>query len=101
MPRWSGEASSSPAWATQRDAFRPANNCHGPDGAGLPPTIPYLAGQYAQYIAQELRGWKSGARKTSPDSMAVIAKDLDDQEIAAVAAFYQQARVAAGTAVSK
>jgi len=33
--------------------------------------------------------------------MAVIAKDLDDQEIAAVAAFYQQARVAAGTAVSK
>jgi cytochrome c553 len=77
------------------------NNCHGPDGAGLPPTIPYLAGQYAQYIAQELRGWKSGARKTSPDSMAVIAKDLDDQEIAAVAAFYQQARVAAGTAVSK
>jgi cytochrome c553 len=77
------------------------NNCHGPDGAGLPPIIPYLAGQYAQYLAQELRSWKSGARKTSPDSMAVMAKDLDDQEIAAVAAFYQQARGAAGTAVSK
>jgi cytochrome c553 len=77
------------------------NNCHGPDGAGLPPIIPYLAGQYAQYIALELKAWKSGDRKTSPDSMAVIAKQLDDQEIAAVAAFYQQAREPAGTTVSK
>ena len=67
----------------------------------MPPIIPYLAGQYALYIAHELQGWKSGDRKTSPESMAVIAKQLDDQEIAAVAAFYQQVRDAAGTTVSK
>ena len=68
------------------------NNCHGPDGAGIPPAIPYLAGQYAQYIAFELQMWKRGFRKNSPESMAVIAQQLDERAIAAVAAFYQQAR---------
>jgi cytochrome c553 len=65
------------------------NNCHGPDGAGIPPAIPYLAGQYAQYIASELQMWSRGFRNNSPESMALIAKQLDDREIAAVAAFYQ------------
>jgi len=68
------------------------NNCHGPDGAGIPPAIPYLAGQYAQYIASELHMWKRGFRKNSPESMALIAQQLDERAIAAVAAFYQQAR---------
>jgi cytochrome c553 len=53
------------------------NNCHGPDGAGIPPAIPYLARQYAQYIAFELQMWKRGFRKSSPDAMALIAKQLD------------------------
>jgi cytochrome c553 len=68
------------------------DNCHGPGGAGEPPALPYLAGQYAQYIALELRMWQRGFRKNSPDEMAVVAKALDDQEIAAVAAYYQQVR---------
>jgi cytochrome c553 len=68
------------------------NNCHGPDGAGIPPAIPSLAGQYAQYIESELQMWKRGFRKNSADSMGLIAKQLDDQQIAAVAAYYQQAR---------
>jgi cytochrome c553 len=68
------------------------DNCHGPEGAGEPPAIPYLAGQYAPYIALELRMWQRGFRKTSPNLMAVVAKDLNDQEIAAVAAYYQQVR---------
>ena len=66
------------------------DNCHGPGGAGEPPVIPYLAGQYAHYIAFTLQMWQEGFRKNSPDAMAVIAKTLDDQEIAAVAAYYQQ-----------
>jgi cytochrome c553 len=78
------------------------NNCHGPDGAGIPPAIPYLAGQYAQYIAFQLHAWRRGFRKNSPESMALVAKDLDDREIAAVAAFYQQAwSAAAGVSASK
>jgi len=66
------------------------DNCHGPGGAGEPPAIPYLAGQYASYIAMELRMWQRGLRTSSSEVMAPIAKQLDDQEIAAVAAFYQQ-----------
>jgi cytochrome c553 len=78
------------------------NNCHGPDGAGIPPAIPYLAGQYAQYIAFQLHAWRRGFRKNSPDSMTVVAKGLDDRDIEAVAAFYQQARsAAAGASASK
>jgi cytochrome c553 len=66
------------------------DNCHGPGGGGEPPVIPYLAGQYAHYIAFTLQMWQEGFRKNSPDAMEVIAKTLDDQEIIAVAAYYQQ-----------
>jgi cytochrome c553 len=68
------------------------DNCHGPGGAGEPPAIPYLAGQYANYIAFTLREWQRGFRTNSPDAMGVMAKKLDEQEIAAVAAYYQQVR---------
>jgi cytochrome c553 len=66
------------------------DNCHGPGGSGEPPVIPYLAGQYAHYIAFTLQMWKEGFRKNSPDAMALIAKKLDDQDILAVAVYYQQ-----------
>jgi cytochrome c553 len=66
------------------------DNCHGPSGAGEPPAIPYLAGQYAHYIAFTLQMWQEGFRKNSPDAMEAIAKTLDDQAIIAVAAYYQQ-----------
>src|SRR6516165_11885502 len=58
--------------------------------AGAPPVIPYLAGQYAHYIAFTLQMWQEGFRKNSPDAMGAIAKTLDDQDILAVAAYYQQ-----------
>jgi cytochrome c553 len=66
------------------------NSCHGPGGAGEPPAIPYLGGQYARYIAFQLTMWKRGFRKNSPDAMADVAKRLNDQETAAVAAYFQQ-----------
>ena len=66
------------------------DNCHGPEGAGEPPAIPYLAGQYAHYIDFTLDTWRTGFRKSSPESMEVVAKKLDDQDIAAVASYYQQ-----------
>jgi cytochrome c553 len=68
------------------------DNCHGPGGAGEPPALPYLAGQYAPYIAFELRMWQRGYRVNSPDGMAVVARALDDREVEAVAAYYQQVR---------
>jgi cytochrome c553 len=74
------------------------DNCHGPGGSGEPPVIPYLAGQYAHYIAFTLQMWQEGFRKNSPDTMELIAKKLDDQEIMAVAAYYQQVNSPAGAA---
>ena len=68
------------------------NNCHGPGGAGELPAIPYLAGQYAHYLAMQLQMWQRGFRKNSPDAMADIAKRLDAADIAAVAAYFQQVR---------
>jgi len=68
------------------------DNCHGPGGAGEPPALPYLAGQYAPYIAFELRMWQRGYRVNSPDGMAVVARALDNREVEAVAAYYQQVR---------
>jgi cytochrome c553 len=81
--------------ATQGDAaknIQSCDNCHGPGGIGEPPAIPYLAGQYAHYTAFELQMWRHGFRKNSPEAMARIALRLDDEDIAAVAAYFQQVR---------
>lgn len=73
-------------------ALPSCNNCHGPGGAGEFPAIPYLAGQYADYTVLQLTMWQAGSRKNSPESMAEVAKRLSEQDIAAVAAYYQQLR---------
>jgi cytochrome c553 len=64
-------------------------NCHGPGGVGEPPTYPYLAGQPAGYLTAALGEWKNGTRKTDPSmQMNIIAKRLNDSDIAALAAYY-------------
>jgi cytochrome c553 len=76
------------------------NSCHGPDGTGESRAIPYLAGQFSQYITAQLQAWQQGQRKNSADVMAVIAKKLDDHDIAAISAYYQQVQ-APGAAAAK
>jgi len=63
-----------------------------PVGIGEAPTIPYLAGQYASYTALELQACNTGGRRNSPEAMRLFAGKLDDAEIAALAAYYEQAR---------
>ena len=90
--------------ATMGDPARdiPAcNNCHGPDGSGEPPAIPYLAGQHTDYIALQLHSWRRADRKNSPAYMAMIATKLDDQDVAALAAYFQQLRAPNQTTVPK
>ena len=70
------------------------NNCHGPGGAGEPPAIPYLAGQYGSYITSTLHMWQQGYRKNSPEAMEVVAQKLGAEDIAAVSAYYQQVQSA-------
>jgi cytochrome c553 len=66
------------------------DRCHGPNGFGEPPAIPYLAGQYAHYTAFTLHMWQQGYRNNSPDVMVPMARKLKEHEIAALAAYYQQ-----------
>ena len=71
-------------------------NCHGPGGAGEPPTYPYLGGQHAGYLSAALNEWKNGARNTDPSmQMSMIAKRLSDADIAALAAYYAAQPVSA------
>lgn len=68
------------------------NNCHGPGGAGEPPALPPLAGQFAPYIVAQLQAWQHGERKNDGGGqMSAWIKNLDDADIRAVAAYYQQA----------
>jgi cytochrome c553 len=86
---------------SETEQIQACDSCHGPEGAGEPPAIPYLAGQYAHYIQFTLQMWRQGFRESSADSMEVVAKQLSDQDIAAVAAYYQQVRSAGEMATSQ
>ena len=60
--------------------------CHGMDGVGIDNSYPKLAGQYADYMEQALKDYRSGARKNA--IMAGFAATLTDEDIANVAAYY-------------
>jgi cytochrome c553 len=59
--------------------------CHLPkgEGSGLNPA---LAGQTVEYFTHSMNAYKSGQRQHP--GMNAIAKDLSDQDIADLAAFY-------------
>ena len=62
--------------------------CHGPTGAGIPAQYPRIAGQYADYIAAQLKAFKDGARANDPNGMMRgVAARLTDREIRAVAEY--------------
>ncbi len=67
--------------------------CHGPQGAGIPPSFPYLAGQYAPYTVLQLRLWQQGGRHNDPlNVMRDIAVRLEDRDIEALALYFERAR---------
>ncbi len=62
--------------------------CHSPRGLGNNPAgYPRLGGQYAEYIAKQLRMFRGGERTTDGDArvMRSVAKHMSDAEIEAVA----------------
>lgn len=64
------------------------SGCHSPSGLGNDPArYPRLGGQYAQYIEQQLRDFRSGDRDNDGDSMVMrqTALRLTDPEIIALA----------------
>jgi cytochrome c553 len=67
----------------------PCAGCHGPAGRGNPLAVyPSIQGQQAVYTAAQLRAYRSGARKTSPNQMMQnVAALLSEEEIDAVASY--------------
>ena len=62
--------------------------CHGPNGAGVPAQYPRLAGQFPEYVAAQLKAFRSGERANDPNrTMRAEAEKLSDKEIAAVAEY--------------
>ncbi len=60
--------------------------CHGPDGIGLQPIYPNLAGQKEAYIVKQLHAFKSGARKDP--IMSPMAVPLSEADVENVSAYY-------------
>ena len=62
--------------------------CHGPAGSGMPAQYPRIAGQYADYVAAQLKAFKEGGRANDPNGMMRgVAARLTDREIRAVAEY--------------
>lgn len=57
--------------------------CHSPNGAGVPGQYPRLAGQHPEYLAAQLKLFRSGDRNNST-IMHDIADRMSDADIAAV-----------------
>ena len=71
------------------------NLCHGEDGTGNPPLFPYLAGQYAPYTELQLQLFKRGERANDGlGVMRAIARDLSEDDIRALALYYETLRPA-------
>ncbi len=60
--------------------------CHGLDGLSKNPEAPNLAGQIQGYLLKSLKEYRSGERKN--ESMNIVAKDLSDEDMADIAAYY-------------
>ncbi len=66
-------------------------SCHGDDGNSMVPTFPKLAGQHADYLANQLYAFKENARN-SP-MMVPLAMGLDRQSIQDIAAYYASQKI--------
>lgn len=62
--------------------------CHGPAGAGIPAQYPRLSGQFAEYVATQLKLFRDGARANDPNgTMRGVASRMTEREIRAVAEY--------------
>ncbi len=62
--------------------------CHSPNGVGIPPFYPRLAGQHAEYTVAQLRAFRTEQRANDVNSvMRGIVTRMSEKEIQAVAEF--------------
>ncbi|MBF0371924.1 MAG: cytochrome c4 [Alphaproteobacteria bacterium] len=62
--------------------------CHGTDGTSAGPATPTIANLSVEYFVEMMKGYKAGTRPSTV--MARIAKGYSDEEIQAMAGYFQQ-----------
>lgn len=62
--------------------------CHGLSGVSQMPKFPKLAGQKAAYIEKQLRDFRQSRRTNDGGQMAAIVSEIDEGDIAEVAAYF-------------
>jgi cytochrome c553 len=60
--------------------------CHGIDGYARIPVAPHIGGEPASYLAAQLEAFRSGERVS--EMMSVVARNLSDEDIADLVAWY-------------
>lgn len=90
VPAHAGDAAAGKAKAAVACAV-----CHGADGLSQLPVAPNLAGQVEVYLVKALEEFRSGARQN--DMMTLVAKDLTDDDIANLAAWYSSIEISVKT----
>jgi cytochrome c553 len=78
-----------PAWAQKKPPqadLEQCARCHGDEGIARDTEVPNLAGQNEAYLVNQLRAFRSGARR-HPD-MRFMSRTMTDAEIEAYAAYY-------------
>lgn len=92
------DSSTSPASKDQPPAPAPVvsevslvagcNSCHGKNGVGRNPQVPFIAGQHTTYLESAMRGYLIGDRQHTPMRTAVF--DLDASERQQLAEHFAQ-----------
>ncbi|WP_274426418.1 c-type cytochrome [Chelativorans sp. YIM 93263] len=67
-------------------------NCHGPEGIGLPPTYPFIGGQHATYLRQQLELFRQGERQGQNGIMVYIARQMTDEQLEAAVQYFASLR---------
>lgn len=70
--------------------------CHGPDGNSMVPIFPKLAGQGQRYLLKQLHEIKDGKRVVP--EMTGMLNDLNEQDLADIAAYYSVQKGSVGIA---
>ncbi|WP_244222737.1 c-type cytochrome [Cupriavidus lacunae] len=65
-------------------------SCHRPAGEGIAPDFPRIGGQQSEYVAKQLRAWRTGLRGGPGKLMSLIVPLMSDGEIEAVAQYVAQ-----------
>jgi len=87
LPKGHADAGAKRSLVKSKATSQSCIDCHGKEGnVPLDPTYPKLGGQYADYIAHSLQMYRDGDREHP--LMSGQAKDLSDQEIADLAAYF-------------